>query len=104
MDAGFRPLDVSGRAYSPRMPSRRLNARERLDVQLSGLIGRNLLTRDTAPVIPELRALARGHEGVLLTVSESCASWYGTEDTAPMCDALAALAAELRRAGSGSAR
>lgn len=71
------------------MPSRRLSARVALDVALSAVCTRNMLTRDPAPVIAELRALAGDDHELLAEVAGLCSGYYEGEHEKALCDALA---------------
>lgn len=72
------------------MPSRRLSPRRALDVALSAVVARNLLTNDPGPVIDELRALAGDDHELLAEVAGTCSGWYESPETLVLCAALAA--------------
>ena len=72
------------------MPSRRLSPRTALDVALSATVTSNLLVTDPLPVIAQLRALAGEDLELLAQVAGLCSGWYESEETRPLCDALAA--------------
>jgi hypothetical protein len=78
------------------MPSRRLSPRTKLDVALSATITRNLLVEDPSPVIAQLRALAGEDVELLAQVAGECSGYYDSQETRPLCDALAA---EIEGAG-----
>lgn len=72
------------------MPSRRLSPRRALDVALSAVVARNLLTKDPGPVLDELRALAGDDQELLAEVAGTCSGWYEAPETITLCAALAA--------------
>lgn len=59
-----------------------------LDVQLSAVCTRNMLTRDPDPVIAELRALAGDDLELLAQVAGRVSGWYESPETMPLCAAL----------------
>lgn len=59
-----------------------------LDVQLSAVCTRNMLTRDAAPVIEELGALAGDDHELLAQVAGRVAGWYESPETMTLCAAL----------------
>jgi hypothetical protein len=67
-----------------------LTPRTALDVALSAVVARNLLTNNPGLVIDELRALAGDHHELLAEVAGTCAGWYESPETITLCAALAA--------------
>lgn len=79
------------------MPSRRLSPRTALDVSLTAVCTRNMLSRDPAPIIAELRVLAGDEVELLAEVAGRVSGFYDSPHTHALC---AVLASEIEGAAA----
>lgn len=78
----------AARSTLTRMPRSGLDPDTALDVHLSAICGRNQYTKDPAPVIDELRAVAGDRLDILAHVAGRWVGFYDSPYTATLCKAL----------------